>query len=516
VALVARTVLVQGESQEDSPEVSGVYAKTTSGLGDGGNSGSIDITATESVRVLDGGVIAVSSERGGGFAGDIVIRGGGSVEVADGGQIKAEVLGSITNASLENASDIRILDADQVIVASRGKITAETWANGFGGTIAITAAGVHLSENAQITAKSTGIGNDAGPAGNISITQADEVSLDSGATLTAETSGTGAGGSITLSGTDVSLAGNATITAQTSRPESEGPGGDGGSITVRDTQKLTLDSGATVTAETAGTGAGGSIALIATDIALSRGASVTTSSTGEGIGSGNAGDIQIAAARNLEITGGSSVTTTAANAAGGNVELQAGELLYFLDSTVETNVIGDRAEEGENAGDIDIPFVDSASAAEMAIAGDGETIEVASVTPRFVVVNRSVIRANANNTDAGNVTIEGANVLVSSDSVIEATSQTGLDGIVEINAPDADIVSQITPLPAHFVDPSDRLLPPCVARTERTGSFVVQNRERVPPPPDAPLSALLVGSAGGAVPSDTFDPGACPASQGSQ
>jgi filamentous hemagglutinin family protein len=391
VVLEARTLLVQGESRADIPEASGVFAQTVSGMADAGNAGNIDITATESVRVLDGGKIAVASPRGGGSPGNIVIQGGGSVEVANGGQISAEVVGSIKNALLENASDIRILDADQVIVASEGTITSRTTANGFGGTITITATDVHLSGNAQITAKSEGLGDDAGPAGNISI----------------------------------------------------------------------------------------------------------------------------AATRNLEITGGSSITTTAKNAAGGSIELQAGDLLYVLDSTVETDVIGDRAEEGENAGDIDIPFVDSASAAETAIAGDGATIDVASVTPRFIVLNRSVIRANANNTNAGNVTISGENVLVSSDSVIEATSQTGLDGRVEVNAPDADIASQITPLAANFVDPSDRLLPPCAARTERTGSFVVQHRERIQPPPDAPLSASLVSSAAGAVPSHTLDLEACPASQGS-
>jgi len=391
VVLVARTVLVQGETQEDIPQPSGVFAKTTLGTSVGGNSGSIDITATESVRVVDGGVIAVSSERGGGFAGDIVFRGGGSVEVSEGGQIKAEVLEGITNPLLGNASDIRILDADQVILASGGKITAETRANGFGGTIAITASDVHLSGNAQITASSTGLDADSGPAGNI----------------------------------------------------------------------------------------------------------------------------QIAATHNLEITDGSSIKTSAANAAGGNVELQAGNLLYILDSTVETDVKGAGVEEGENAGDINIPFaeIEIPEEAPFQVASLVQDVPGAPVTPvipRFVVINRSLIEANANSSDAGNVRIEGGNVIVSSDSVIEATSQTGVDGVVEISAPDADIASQIAPLQAAFVDASDRLLPPCVARTERTGSFAVQRRERIPASPDAPLPASLVGSAAG-----TVDPGACSTSQGS-
>ena len=51
-------------------------------------------------------------------------------------------------------------------------------------------------------------------------------------------------------------------------------------------------------------------------------------------------------------------------------------------------------------------------------------------------------------------------------------------------------------LPTSFVDPSARLLPPCAARTERTGSLMVQNREALPRSLDAPLPSTLGGAAG--------------------
>jgi large exoprotein involved in heme utilization and adhesion len=137
---------------------------------------------------------------------------------------------------------------------------------------------------------------------------------------------------------------------------------------------------------------------------------------------------------------------------------------------------------GENAGNIDIPLLDD------------EGIE--SVQPRFMVANNSVIRANATTTNAGNITIAANDVVISSDSIIEATSETGLSGDIQISAPDTDIVSQVAPLPSSFVDPSDRLLPPCVARTERTGSFMVQSREALPRSLDAPLPSDLTGAPG--------------------
>ena len=79
---------------------------------------------------------------------------------------------------------------------------------------------------------------------------------------------------------------------------------------------------------------------------------------------------------------------------------------------------------------------------------------------------------------------------------------SGSDIILVENFPghlsDATLVGQVTPLPANFIDASDRLLPPCAARTARTGSFVVQSHPTLAPPPDSPLSPSLVGGAGAA------------------
>jgi large exoprotein involved in heme utilization and adhesion len=241
-------------------------------------------------------------------------------------------------------------------------------------------------------------------------------------------------------------------------------------------------TGGTMTAETSGTGQGGSITVQADQVDLSNGAQITASSVGTTSGAGDAGAIVIAAtesfrAENSEIT----TTAEADNAGGGRISIQAGDLVYLLDSLVETSVVGKTA--GADAGDIFIPLGEKA-------------IGVDPVVPEFVVINRSVIRANAAASGAGDITIDGNNVLISADSLIQAFSETGVSGEILISSPDADIASQVAQLPSSFVDPSDRLLPPCVARTERTGSFMVQNREALPRSLDAPLPSTLGGAAG--------------------
>ena len=173
------------------------------------------------------------------------------------------------------------------------------------------------------------------------------------------------------------------------------------------------------------------------------------------------------------------------DAGGGRISIQARDLVYFLDSLVETTVDGGTA--GADAGDISIP---------LAALGGEEAAGVDPVVPEFVVVNRSVIRANAVAAGAGDITINGTEVVISADSLIQAHSEEGVSGEIQISSPDTDIVSQVAPLSSSFVDPSDRLLPPCVARTERTGSFMVQGREALPRPLDAPLPSNLGGAPG--------------------
>jgi hypothetical protein len=236
-----------------------------------------------------------------------------------------------------------------------------------------------------------------------------------------------------------------------------------------------------MTAETTGSGQGGQITFKnVDDVLVTGGSSVTTKSTG--MGGGNAGSIAIAANRGVRIDQASAITTTAVDAGGGRISVQAGKFVYLLDSLLETTVQGEDA--GEDAGDILIPL------------GGEEAIGIDPVVPEFVVVNRSIIRANAVASGAGDITIDGNNVLISADSLIQATSETGVSGEILISSPDADIASQVAQLPSSFVDPSDRLLPPCVARTERTGSFMVQNREALPRSLDAPLPSTLGGAAG--------------------
>ncbi len=393
------------------------------------------------------------------------------------------------------------ITTDRLQVHNQGIVTASTSGSGQSGNLEIIAREVDIAgQGSGVFAQSNLEFSGAGRAGAVSLAPPDGEQLTlrvrDGALLSVESKFNAAG---TVEIVDAALievsnegkmsasVGNVTVVGD------EEPRDLASDIRTVNANTVRVSHG-TMSAETTGTGVGGNIQIDAGDVFLSDGSSITTKSTAA-IGGGDAGDVVIAARGTFQ-SENSSITTTAENAGGGRISIQAGDLVYLYESLVETTVKGENDVAGADAGDIDIPLRrDEADASLQRLAAakapqaDGG---LDPVVPEFVVINGSVIRANANATNAGNITINGANVFISSDSLIQATSEKGLSGEIQISAPDADIASQVTVLPSSFVDPSDRLLPPCVARTERTGSFMVRGRDALPRPLDAPLPSSLL------------------------
>ena len=76
-----------------------------------------------------------------------------------------------------------------------------------------------------------------------------------------------------------------------------------------------------------------------------------------------------------------------------------------------------------------------------------------NIDPTFLVLDQSRIQANAFEGNGGNISITAGFLLVTPDSVIEASSQRGIDGIINVDAPDSDVAGSLTALNANFQDP---------------------------------------------------------------
>jgi large exoprotein involved in heme utilization and adhesion len=359
--------------------------------------------------------------------------------------------------------------------------TAATQAGG----ISLQADRINVSGLAQLSTQS----DNAGQAGDISITASETLhvssspgAVQSGVFSTA--SGTGAGGSIHIVGGNLVMSGGAVNV-------SSATAGDAGDITA-DLASAKLQDGAQISTSVAGTGNGGAITLVTTgDVSLAGRASdgfstgLYSQTGGSGTGgaidvsaanvtltngatinsesqdTGDAGNINVAAISTVELRN-AAINSAAANADGGNILVTANDLVYLKQSDVTAAVGGGVG----NGGNVDID-------------------------PQFVVLSSSNILASAVGGNGGNITIVADHFISSPDSVLNASSQLGISGSINILSPDEEVNSNQIELPVAFLDAANLLKERCSAR--RLGdrsSFIVAGRDSLPHAPDAPHSLL--------------------------
>ena len=107
------------------------------------------------------------------------------------------------------------------------------------------------------------------------------------------------------------------------------------------------------------------------------------------------------------------------------------------------------------------------------------------------VINASEVLASATEGNGGNIRIRSNAYLESVDSNVIATSDKGIDGIVDAPPPDTALRAGLTRLPEDLLDVSAMLAQPCAARAQGRGSFVVRPRIGPADTPDRPLIAPI-------------------------
>jgi filamentous hemagglutinin family protein len=257
VTIDARSVLISG-ADPLAGNPSGVFAQTNARVievPDGGDAGDISMTASEGLRILDGGRVSVAS-RGAGASGNITIGGGGVLELAGGAEISAWA------ESTGRAGSIMIGEMANVTLSDGGTITAQSTGSGDAGDITINA-GQRLvlrgrsSSDRSATSISTRAENAFG--GNIRITATQGVEVNNGEISTSVRAGTGDGGNISIDPEFVVL-NHSDITAQADV-------GNGGNIRI-ETENFVQSADSVVDASSR-LGISGKVEITAPDADLS-------------------------------------------------------------------------------------------------------------------------------------------------------------------------------------------------------------------------------------------------------
>lgn len=425
-----------------------------------GQGGTIAITA-DTVRLTENGTIQVATNAQGaagrltidarlleldtggslhagtfvsGSGGQIAIHASEAVQVENAGYIQSSTVGSGMGGSINIDTSSLKLDA--------GVIAANAYAQGSGGHIAIHAdASVIMQNMGGVESGTQNIG-----AGGLIDIDTPQLNL-AGGYITAATFGGGHAGNIRLQVGDLMVTQAGFIFSGSSGA------GDGGKIDIAAKEDIRVsDMNSGISNKSFADGKAGSIDITSRRLTVENDGIVSAGSSGNGAG----GSIRVHAREAIELRSGVGIATSTTQSDGGDIELRAGRMLALWGGEVSTRVAGG--------------------------AGNGGNIAIA---PIFIILDDAArIVANAYGGNGGNIRISAEHYLAAPRSVVSASSQLGIDGIILIDSLVADLSSTLNVLPSHYLDSTGLLDDPCAAHaSDAASSLVVGGRGGLPRQP---------------------------------
>jgi large exoprotein involved in heme utilization and adhesion len=158
------------------------------------------------------------------------------------------------------------------------------------------------------------------------------------------------------------------------------------------------------------------------------------------------------------------MSTESVQSGGGKIDLSAGQIVELVDSQITTTVQGG--------------------------AGDAGNI---TIDPHYVILNDSQVIARAVEGNGGNINI-GADVFIASPtSVVDASSQKGISGTIDIRGIVNNLSGSLYPLPQNYLREATLVEDRCAGRLRegQVSSFVVTGRAGMPLQPGGILPSPL-------------------------
>ena len=426
----------------------------TFGLGDGGdiniNAERITIGQQGNTNTLPSYIQARTVGNTEGDGGNITIN-TGSLFISDGGSVDASV-----NNSVGNGGNIEIDARDTVSVAGSGIVRDDSEFSssirvstlnsvGNAGDIEINTANLSIADGALVSADILGDGSvtNTGDGGSIAINASDSIDVSGQGRIEVDVldfNSTGNAGNLTLSTQRLNVEGGGEITADTVG------NGNGGDVIVS-TGNLTISDGSKISTNTFGEGDGGSLTITATESIELNGSTETefvTSISAEANGNGNGGNVVVSTG-NLVISDAAQISaTTSGEGDGGSLTITATESIELDNSTeFETGIIAD-AEGSGNGGDLiistgNITISDAIISATTLGDGDAGSLTITAAESieldNFTEFDSGIFAAAIGNGDSGDVVISTGDLTISNGAAIfVATLGDGNGGSLTITA----------------------------------------------------------------------------------
>lgn len=491
IEITANTLTIDGQNS------SGFTGLSSSALsGSSGDAGTITVKAGI-LDIVNGGSIS-SNTFGSGNAGAINITSSALTIDRQNSQRLTNISSEAKDSSTGNAGAITI-NTGTLDILNNGTISTNTFGAGQGGNIAVTAKNITITgkdssvfdESLQTGIISQATHSSSGYAGTINV-KTDTLTIQSTGKISSDTQGSGNGGDISISAKNVYLdgktsqqktliasdalsgsSGNAgTVTVNTNTLDIKNKAqissdtyasGNAGNINITVNERANLNNG-TIGSSSYGRGLGGSVSLSSPLLTLDNGSSINASSSTEAKG----GDITInGSLLKLQNQSLISAANTGSGEAG-TININTSDSIYLTDSKISVeSALGDAG--GINIIAKNILNLLNSSISTSAAAGKGNGGNI-SIDPIFVILNYSNIIANASQGSGGNINITANFFLASTDSVVQASSQFGLQGTVSINSSNSNIAGSIGVLSTDFTDASNLMDKQCGSSDDQTRS----------------------------------------------
>ncbi|MEP0752051.1 S-layer family protein [Trichocoleus sp. Lan] len=542
---VTGSELVDISGSSPSGDRSGLFARVNSktATGSGGN-----LTVETGKFIVRDGAQVSTSTFGQGQGGNLTVRATDSVEVS--GRSSDREIGSGLRATVQGGAKgdggNLTVETGQLIVRDGAEVTTSTFGQGKAGDLTVRATqveamGYGFDENntlrqsslrAQVEQNATGTG------GNLTI-ESDRLSVQNGAQVAVTTLSKfsqAKAGTLTVRASDVELAGVAVsadgqlLTNQLGLPfpsglfsgSGIGSQADGGALSV-ETERLRVRDGAVIQTSTLGAGDAGNLTVQASEFVelagTAKGSQFPSSllAVSGGIpgfpgvfdATGRGGSLRVNTGK-LTLRDGAAVAASSFNPANdakgaGNLELTAQSLSLDNQATITAATASGNGGNMVLVQDLLLLRHNSRISSTAGIAGAGGNGGNITINSSFIVAvpgENSDITANAFTGNGGNIQITTQGIFgiqfredetLLSD--ITASSEFGVNGVVEINTPDVDPSRGVVALPTDLVDASGLIASSCGTTVgQQKSELVVTGRGGIPPNPGETLSSVTVWS----------------------
>ncbi len=381
-----------------------------------------------------------------------------------------------------NGGDINIIAPENINISGDGIISVQTSGSGNAGNINIITENLNLDEDIEISASTSG----EGKAGEINLDIANNLNLNQNSVISSAAlkNASGDGGNINIKTPKIDLDNQSVISVSSDGLVSS----NAGEINI-DTRKIEINNKSQISGSTSG-GIGGNININATELIIENKSKIITTTSGKS----QAGNIKLIISEEVKIsgfeTGIFADTTPESTGKGGNITLQTPELLIENDGIIAVDSLG----EGEG-GNITITnqnlTLNQGAISAETTSGDGGNINL-TVNEFLTLRNNSQISTTAGKKetggDGGNINIfaryiwaipeensditanaftgKGGQISITTETIfgieprdqltllsdITASSELGVDGIIEITRLNVDPLEGLTNLPSTPVE----------------------------------------------------------------